>query len=98
MDPTIQQWRFKEGDEVYSVDDEKLGKVVRFVPDMTSPTHLVVEKGLLVKRSFMVPISAVTHYEGDTIYLSLTKDAAEHAGRGAVPGAADASTSGDQPW
>jgi hypothetical protein len=98
MDPTIRQWRFKEGDEVRSADDQKLGKVVRFVPDMVSPTHLVVEKGLLFKHDFVVPVSAVTNYDGDTIYLNLTKDAAVSAGSEVPPGAADASATADQPW
>jgi|SRR3954451_7622935 hypothetical protein len=97
MDPTMRQWRFKEGDEVCSADDHKLGKVVRFVPDMVSPTHLVVEKGLLFKHDYVIPVNAVTNYEGDTIYLNLTKDAAVNAGSNVPPGA-DASAPADQPW
>ena len=76
MDPTINQWRFKRGDQVCSADDHKLGKVVGLEPDPAHPTHLVVEKGLLFHRDFRVPVSAVCNYEGDTVYLDLTKDAA----------------------
>ena len=74
MDPTITQWRFKKGDQVCSADDHKLGKVVDLEPDATRPTHLVVEQGLLVRHDYRVPTSAVCNYEGDTIYLDLTKD------------------------
>ena len=74
MDPTVMQWRFKQGDQVCSADDHKLGKVVALEPDATKPTHLVVEKGLLIKHDYRVPTSAVCNYEGGTVYLDLTKD------------------------
>ena len=74
MDPTISQWRFQKGDRVCSADDHTLGKVVDLVPDPTKPTHLVVEKGLLIKHDYRVPTSAVCNYEGGTVYLDLTKD------------------------
>ncbi len=80
MDPTIHQWRFKEGDKVYSADDADLGKVTALLPDAAAPTHLVVEKGLLRKQDLTVPISAVCNYEDGTIYLDVTKDALEGAG------------------
>ena len=74
MDRTIEQWRFKEGDEVISADDHKLGKVVGFWPDASDPTHLVVEKGLLFHHDYYVPISAVTNYDGTHVYLDATKE------------------------
>ncbi len=80
MDPTIQQWRFQVGDEVCSADDHKLGKVVAVKPDAVRPTHLVVEKGLLRKHDLTVPVSAVCNYDNGTIYIDLTKDAAERTG------------------
>ena len=80
MDPTIQQWRFREGDKVCSADDADLGKVAGFLPDAAKPTHLVVTKGLLVKHELTVPVSAVCNYEDGTIYLDKTKDALEAVG------------------
>ncbi len=80
MDPTIQQWRFREGDKVCSADDVDLGKVTEFLPDAAKPTHLVVEKGLLFKHDLIVPVNAVCNYEGGTVYLDLPKDALEGAG------------------
>lgn len=82
MDQSTRQWRFKEGDEVFSADDHKIGKLVALLPDMVSPTHLVVEKGFLFKHEYTLPISHVTNYTGSSIYLDLTKAAAEHAGTG----------------
>jgi hypothetical protein len=79
MDPTTTQWRFKVGDQVVSADDQKLGKVVRILPDSTRPTHLVVEKGRLIHHDYRVPVSAVTNYERDTIYLNLTEAATREA-------------------
>ena len=80
MDPTTQQWRFREGDKVRSADDADLGKVAGFLPDATKPTHLVVTKGLLFKHDLTVPVSAVCNYEDGTVYLDLPKDALEGAG------------------
>ncbi|MDP9366995.1 MAG: hypothetical protein M3Q03_01760 [Chloroflexota bacterium] len=74
LDPAITQWCFKKGDQVCSTDDHKLGKVVDFVPDGMHPTHLAVEKGLLIHHDCRVPTSTVCNYEGGIIYLDLTKD------------------------
>ncbi len=55
-------------------DDYKLGTVVDFAPDAMHPTHLVVEKKLLIHHDCRVPTSTVCNYEGSTVYLDLTKD------------------------
>ena len=80
MDPTIAQWRFKVGDQVVSADNQKIGKVVRVIPDTTKPTHLVVERGRLLHHDYFVPVEAVTNYEAGTVYLNVTKDGLESAG------------------
>ena len=82
MDPTVQQWRFQEGDKVCAADDADLGKVVGFEPDAVKPTHLVVEKGLLRKQELRVPVGAVCNYADGTIYLDRPKAAVEAAGAG----------------
>ncbi len=79
-DPTIRQWRFREGNKVCSVDDADLGKVAELLPDAAAPTHLVVKKGLLFRHDLTAPVSAVCNYEDGTIYLDLAKDALEGAG------------------
>jgi hypothetical protein len=88
MDPTVSQWRFREGDQVVSADDHKLGKVVAFYPDMTSPTHLVVEKGLIFHHDYYVPVSAVSNYADRTIYLDVPKDTVLNQGWDAIPASA----------
>jgi hypothetical protein len=80
MDPTTQQWRFQKGDKVCSADDADLGKVVALEPEVGTPAHLVVEKGLLAKRSLTVPVSAVCNYADGTIYLDLPRAALEGGG------------------
>jgi hypothetical protein len=88
MDPTTQQWRFREGDEVVGADDAKLGKVVAVLPDAARPAHLRVEKGVLFHTEYYVPVAAVAHYDGGKVYLSVTKDDALHQAWDAVPAAA----------
>jgi rRNA processing protein Gar1 len=80
MDPTIQQWRYKIGDQVVSADDHKIGKVVRILPDVNRPTHLIVEKGRLIHHDYQIPVDAVSNYENGTIYLRLTEEASRNAG------------------
>ena len=77
MDRTTQQWRFQTGDRVRSADDVDLGKVVAVEPDVGPPAILVVEKGLLAKRSLTVPVGAVCNYEDGTVYLDLPEAALE---------------------
>jgi len=98
MDPTVQQWRFKEGDQVISADDHKLGKVIALVPDMLAPTHLVVEKGLLIKHDVQVPVSAVSNYAGGTIYLNATKDQVQSGAWEPVSSTMPETQPADEPW
>ena len=87
MEPTLERWHFKAGDEVRSSDDHKLGKVVAFWPDTAAPTHLVVEGGFLFHHASYVPRAAVTAYDGRRIYVGATKAEAEARGWDAPPGA-----------
>jgi len=58
-----------EGTEIRSADDVKLGNAVTANPD-----YVVVEKGFLFPTDYYIPTSAITNYDGDKAYLSLTKD------------------------
>ncbi len=66
--------RFKEGAAVYSVDDELVGHIERFVMDHTTKeiTHVIVRQGYLHKgESKVIPvgwIGASSDYE-ITLYL-----------------------------
>lgn len=80
MDTTVAQWWFKAGDQVVSADNQKLGKVVGMFPDATKPMYLVVEQGRLIHHKLHVPVSEVSNYEGNTVYVTLTKDAISGSG------------------
>ncbi|MEA2511492.1 MAG: hypothetical protein QOF01_2732 [Thermomicrobiales bacterium] len=75
MDPTTGQLQCRAGDEVMSVDDHKLGKIVD-----ADPHFLTVEHGLLSKSRYFVPTSAVNACSDGKVYLNVSKDQATHAG------------------
>jgi len=72
---TSQQWTIRDGAEVRSSDDEKLGKVIS-----NDGSFLIVEKGFFFPTDYYVPTSAVSSVDGDTVYLSVTKDVALNSG------------------
>src|SRR5215204_5278858 len=65
----------REGAEVRSSDDEKLGKVVAL-----EGQYIVVEKGFFFPTDYYVPTSAVASADDNTIYLSVGKDQALTSG------------------
>lgn len=75
MDPTTSEFQCRSGDEVHSLDDAKMGKVVA-----VATKYLTVERGLLSKTQYFVPLSAVDACTDKKVYLKLTKDQVEHAG------------------
>jgi hypothetical protein len=75
MDRTVEQWNFREGDEVYGGDGGKVGKVVA-----VRPRYVVVEKGFFFPTDYYVPTSAISTYDGNRIYLTVTKDEALNQG------------------
>jgi len=95
MDPTIQQWNFKRGTEVFGADGDKVGKVI----DVTG-RYFIVEKGFFFPNDYYIPTSAIANYDGDKIYFTVSKDEALHQGWDSRPFdysdayAADTSTTG----
>ena len=79
------QWRFREGDTVYGSDGHKFGKVVGFFPDYTNQQFLIVEKGFIFSHDYYVPLSAVSNYDGNEIYLDVAKDEALNRGWDQAP-------------
>ncbi len=69
------QWSFHVGEDVYGCDEHKLGRI-----KAVTPTHLVVEKGLLLHTDYHVPLSVVANVEDGTVYLEVTRDEALHRG------------------
>ncbi len=71
------QWRFLEGNEVITADGERMGIVLRFLPEdpgAGKPEYLVIEEGFLSPTDYYVPVSAVATYGDGQVSLRLTKE------------------------
>src|SRR3712207_827012 len=80
MDSTTQQWNFAEGTDVVGSDGGKVGEVVA-----VQPNYIVVEKGFFFPTDYYIPTSAVANYDGDKVYLSVSKDEALNQGWDSMP-------------
>ena len=68
MNPLSGDVQVRIGDEVFGRDDHKLGSVVAF-----DAAFLTVERGLLRKAHYYVPMSAVNACNDGRVYLNVTK-------------------------
>jgi len=75
MDPTVQQWQIPEGTDVVGADGGKVGKVVA-----AEVSYIVVEKGFFFPSDYYIPTRAINNFDGDKVYLSVTKDEALNQG------------------
>jgi uncharacterized protein (TIGR02271 family) len=75
MDRTVQQWQIPEGVDVVGADGDKVGKVVA-----AQANYIVVEKGFFFPTDYYIPTSAINTFDGDKVYLSVTKDEALNQG------------------
>lgn len=81
MDPLATgEIQCRVGDEVYDAGEHKIGKVVAF-----DTRFLTVERGLLRKEDFYVPMSAVNSCNDGKIYLNVAKDNISAQGWDAPP-------------
>ncbi len=80
MDNNSQQWNFSEGTDVVGSDGNKVGEVVA-----VHQNYVVVEKGFFFPTDYYIPTSAIANYDGDKIYLNVTKDAALDQGWDTAP-------------
>jgi uncharacterized protein (TIGR02271 family) len=71
----MDQLNIREGAEVRSSDDEKLGKVVAL-----EGQYIVVEKGFFFPTDYYIPTSAIASADDNTVYLSVGKDQALNSG------------------
>ncbi len=71
MDRTAEQWHVVEGTDVVGSDGAKVGRVVE-----VQPSFIVVEKGFFFPTDHFIPTSAIANYDGDKVYLSVSKDEA----------------------
>jgi uncharacterized protein (TIGR02271 family) len=75
MDRTVQQWQIPEGTDVVGSDGDKVGKVVA-----AESSYIVVEKGFFFPTDYYIPMSAINNFDGDKVYLTVTKDEALNQG------------------
>jgi len=75
MDPITQQWNIREGTEVFGSDGDKVGKIVA-----VTNRYFVVEKGFFFPNDYYIPMSAISTYDDDKIYLNVSKDEALNQG------------------
>jgi len=75
MDRTVRQWQIPEGTDVVGADGDKVGKVVA-----AEASYIVVEKGFFFPTDYYIPTSAINTFDGDKVYLTVTKDEALNQG------------------
>ncbi|HEV2108417.1 MAG TPA: DUF2382 domain-containing protein [Thermomicrobiales bacterium] len=80
MDRTDQQYTISAGTDVVGSNGEKVGQVVA-----AHPSYIVVEKGFFFPTDYYIPTSAITTYDGDKVYLGVTKEEALNQGWDVVP-------------
>ncbi len=80
MDPLTQQIIARLGDEVHSSDDHKMGKVLGI-----DKRFLIVQRGLIGKKQYFIPMSAVNDCNNGKVYLNMTKEQADPANWDAPP-------------
>jgi uncharacterized protein (TIGR02271 family) len=75
VDRTAQQWQIPEGTDVVGSDGDKVGKVVA-----AESSYIVVEKGFFFPTDYYIPTNAISTFDGDKVYLTVTKDEALNQG------------------
>jgi len=75
VDTTVQQWQIPEGTDVVGSDGDKVGKVVA-----AESSYIVVEKGFFFPTDYYIPTNAIGNFDGDKVYLTVTKDEALNQG------------------
>jgi uncharacterized protein (TIGR02271 family) len=68
IDPTYEQYPFREGMTVYGSDGDKVGKIVAI-----DPAYVVVEKGFFFPTDYYIPVSAIATATDNEIYLTVSK-------------------------
>jgi len=71
----MDRWNIRQGADVRSADDEKLGKVIG-----AEGQYIVVEKGFFFPTDYFIPASAIASVDADTVYLTVGKDEALNRG------------------
>jgi uncharacterized protein (TIGR02271 family) len=80
MDANDTRYTIAEGTDVVGTEGDKVGEVVA-----VHPNYIVVEKGFFFPTDYYIPTSAISTYDGDKVYLAVTKDEALNQGWDTVP-------------
>jgi len=75
MDRTTQPWQIPEGTNVVGADGGKVGKVIA-----VESSYIIVEKGFFFPTDYSIPVQAINSFDGDKVYLTVTKDEALNQG------------------
>lgn len=75
MDRTYEQWQIPEGTDVVGADGDKVGKVVA-----AESSYIVVEKGFFFPTDYYIPMTAINAFDGEKVFLTVTKDEALNQG------------------
>ena len=81
---TAQEWTITEGTDVVGSDGDKVGEVVA-----VQDNYVVVEKGFFFPTDYYIPTSAISNYDGEKVYLNVSKDDALNQGWDTEPVATD---------
>jgi len=71
MDRDMSQWVPQVGQDVIGTDGEKVGEI-----DGVERDYFVVRKGFFFPQDHYIPMTAVSSYDDDKVYLNVTKDEA----------------------
>lgn len=80
MENNDTQYTLTEGTDVVGSDGDKVGEVVA-----VHANYVVVEKGFFFPTDYYVPTSAISNFDGDKVYLNVTKEDALNQGWDQVP-------------
>ncbi len=80
MDANDTRYTIAEGTDVVGINGDKVGEVVA-----VHPNYIVVEKGFFFPTDYYIPTSAINNYDGDKVYLTVSKDDALNQGWDTVP-------------
>lgn len=70
---TTNEFQFKIGDEVITVDNRKLGKIIEITPSQASPSEFVVDQGRLNDVNLTIPVDTISKCGDGIVYLTVSE-------------------------
>jgi uncharacterized protein (TIGR02271 family) len=91
MDRDLSQFIPQNGMDVIGADGEKVGEI-----DGVERDYFIVRKGFFFPQDHYIPMTAISSYEENQVFLNVTKDEALEQEWTNAPGGMETTTSGDQ--